>query len=163
MLGEIGASWRPKTRPKNKLRLNMKKLLNPKLAQKKITVIEDSSSQEELEDNEDLNEKEMKDKKQIISENKLAFTETKISKIFKEVQKKVILDQQQDDLKKQHSAISIFCAQKGRVVEQSTQCSVEVKEYSEVPLAMTEQLEEDEEIFKKLKIPWMPEEMHPVS
>ena len=28
---------------------------------------------------------------------------------------------------------------------------------------MTEQMEEDEEIFKKLKIPWMPEEMHPVS
>ena len=55
MLGEIGAGWRPKTRPKNKLRLNMKKLLNPKLAHKKITVIEDSSSQEELEDNEDLN------------------------------------------------------------------------------------------------------------
>ena len=34
MLGEIGAGWRPKTRPKNKLRLNMKKLINPKLAQK---------------------------------------------------------------------------------------------------------------------------------
>ena len=63
----------------------MKKLLNPKLAQKKIIVIEDSSSQEELEDNEDLNEKEMKDKKQIISENKLAFIETKISEIFEEV------------------------------------------------------------------------------
>ena len=28
---------------------------------------------------------------------------------------------------------------------------------------MTEQLEEDEEIFKKLKIPWMLEEMHPIS
>ena len=28
-------------------------------------------------------------------------------------------------------------------------------------MAMTEQMEEDEEIFKKLKIPWMPEEMHP--
>ena len=28
---------------------------------------------------------------------------------------------------------------------------------------MTKQLEEDEEIFKKLKIPWIPEEMHPVS
>ena len=48
MLGEIGTAWRPKTRPKNKLRLNMNKLLNPKLAKKKITVIEDSSSQEEL-------------------------------------------------------------------------------------------------------------------
>ena len=45
----------------------MKKLLNPKLDQKKITVIEDSSSQEELEDNEDINENEMKGKKQIIS------------------------------------------------------------------------------------------------
>ena len=49
MSGEIGTCWRPKTRPKNKLRLNMNKLLNPKLAKKKIIVIEDSSSQEELE------------------------------------------------------------------------------------------------------------------
>ena len=57
MLGEIGVGWRPKTRPKNKLRLNMKNLLNPKLAQEKITVIENSSSQEELEDYENLNEK----------------------------------------------------------------------------------------------------------
>ena len=31
MLGEIAPVWRPKTRPRNKLRLNMKKLLNPKL------------------------------------------------------------------------------------------------------------------------------------
>ena len=44
MLREVGAIWRPKTRPKNKLRLNMKKLLNPKLDEKKVTVIEDSSS-----------------------------------------------------------------------------------------------------------------------
>ena len=46
MLGEIGTAWRPKTRQKKKLKLNMKKLLNPKLAKKKITVIEDSSSPE---------------------------------------------------------------------------------------------------------------------
>ena len=55
MLGEIGTTLRPKTRPKNKLGLNMKKLLNPKLDKKKITVIEDSSSQEELEYIEDKN------------------------------------------------------------------------------------------------------------
>ena len=44
MLGE--SNWRPKTRPKNKLILNMKKLLNPKLDKEKIIVIdsEDSSS-----------------------------------------------------------------------------------------------------------------------
>ena len=70
----------------------MKKFLNPKLAQKKITVIEDSSSQEELEENEDLNVKEMKGKKQVISEDKLAFTENKILEMLKEVQKKVALD-----------------------------------------------------------------------
>ena len=53
--------------------------------------------------------------------------------------------------------------EKGRVAEQSTQCSIEAKEYSEIPVAMTVQMEEDEDIFKKLKIPWMLEEMHPAS
>ena len=32
MVGELDPGWRPKTRPRNKLRLNMKKLLNPKLS-----------------------------------------------------------------------------------------------------------------------------------
>ena len=100
MLGKIGTDWRPMTRPKNKLRLNMKKLLNPKLAKKKIIVIEDSSSHEELEDIEDKKEKDMKGKKPMVSENKSAFTETKILEIFQEVRKKVILDQHQSDLKK---------------------------------------------------------------
>ena len=43
MLGET--KWRPKTRAKNKLRLNMKRILNPKLRKEKITMIKDSSSQ----------------------------------------------------------------------------------------------------------------------
>ena len=100
MLGEVGTTWRPKTRTKNKLNLNMKKVLNPKLAEKKITVIEDSSSQEELEDNEDQNKEIVKGKKKIVSENKPVFTETKISKIFMEVRKKMILEQHQNDLKR---------------------------------------------------------------
>ena len=41
----------------------MKKLLNPKLAEKKVTVIEYSSSQEKLEDSEDDNKEVMKGKK----------------------------------------------------------------------------------------------------
>ena len=79
MLGEIGTAWRPKTKPKNKLRLNMKTPLNPKLDEKKVTVIEDSSSQEKLEDSEDENQNVMKGKKEIFLETKLVFTETKIS------------------------------------------------------------------------------------
>ena len=79
MLGDVGAVWRPKTRPKNKLRLNMKKLLNPKLAEKKITGIEDSSSHGKLEDSEDEKKNVMKGKKQIVSEDKPVFTDTNIS------------------------------------------------------------------------------------
>ena len=48
MLGEIAHVWRPKTRPRNKLRLNMKKLLNPKLNKERVIVIDDSSSEEKL-------------------------------------------------------------------------------------------------------------------
>ena len=66
MLGEIVAVWRPKTRPKNKLRLNKKKLLNPNLAKEEVTVIEDSSSEEKLHDSEDGN----KGKKPIESKGK---------------------------------------------------------------------------------------------
>ena len=46
MLGE--SNWRPKTRAKNKLRLNMKRILNPSSVKEKITVIEGSSSQEDM-------------------------------------------------------------------------------------------------------------------
>ena len=42
--------WRPKTRPRNKLRLNMKKLMNPKLNKERVTMIDDSSSDEKLND-----------------------------------------------------------------------------------------------------------------
>ena len=47
-------NWRPKTKVKNKLRLNMKKILNPKLRKEKITMIEDSTSEEDMEEEEDL-------------------------------------------------------------------------------------------------------------
>ena len=48
LLGE--SNWRPKTRAKNKKRLNMKNILNPSLTKEKITVIGDSSSQEDMEE-----------------------------------------------------------------------------------------------------------------
>ena len=43
-------NWRPKTRVKKKLRLNMKRILNPTLRKEKITVIEDSLTREDMED-----------------------------------------------------------------------------------------------------------------
>ena len=62
MIGE--SNWRPKTRANNKLRLNMKKLLNPKLAKENITVIEDSSSQEDLKEDEDMNSEQVDSKRE---------------------------------------------------------------------------------------------------
>ena len=79
MLGELGVGWRPKTRPKNKLRLNMKNILNPKLAQEKITILEHSSSQEYLEEDESLNVRKVKGKKQASLMANSASTTIKIS------------------------------------------------------------------------------------
>ena len=42
----------------------MKKLLNPKLAKEKITVIEDSSSREDLKEDEDLNSEQANSKRE---------------------------------------------------------------------------------------------------
>ena len=47
MMGDLAPAWRPKTRPRNKLRLNMKKLLNPSLNIKEVTVIDYNSADEE--------------------------------------------------------------------------------------------------------------------
>ena len=135
-------------------------LLNPELAQKKITVIENSSSQEELEEDEGLDVKEMKGKKHVTLKDKSVLTETKISKMLKEVQRKVVLNHHQEDSMKHHSVMTRFCAEKENIAEASTQCSFEVNESPGALVAMIEQQEEDEDIFKKLKIPWMPEGMH---
>ena len=83
------------------------------------------------------------------------FTDTNISEIFMEVREKTILEQHQNDLK-------ISCIEKGEVTEKSVKCSIEGEEYSEIPMTLIEHMEEDEEIFRKLKIPWIPEGMHPV-
>ena len=101
MLREIGVGRRPKTRPKNKLRLNMKKLLNPKLAREKITIVEDSSSQEELEEDENLNDRKIKGKKQFSLKVNSPSTPIKISDHLEYVQRKENLSYQQDDLMKQ--------------------------------------------------------------
>ena len=48
MVGELAPGWRLKTRPRNKLILNMKKLLNPKLNKEGVTMIDNSSSDEKM-------------------------------------------------------------------------------------------------------------------
>ena len=46
-----------------------------------------------------------------------------------------------------------------REVIKEVQCNVEAEEHPEIPMTFTEHMKEDEEIYKKLKIPWIPEGM----
>ena len=67
----------------------MKNILNPKLAQEKITILEDSSSQEDLEEDESLNARKVKGKKQASLMANSALAKIKISEHLEYVQRKV--------------------------------------------------------------------------
>ena len=100
----------------------MKNILNPKLAKEKITVIEDSSSLEDLKEDEDLN--------------------------FEHVNSK-----REDSVTVKPSLV------KDTFVEQYKYSIIKGDRSQKVTIAVTEQHEEDdEEIFKKLNIPWLSEE-----
>ena len=65
---------------------------------------------------------------------------------------------------KHHSVMTTSCIGEEKIVEPSTQCNFEGAESRGVPVTVTEQQQEDdEEIFKKLKIPWIPEGMSSFS
>ena len=49
--------------------------------------------------------------------------------------------------------------EKREAIEDVVQCSIEAEEHSEIPVTLIEHIKEDEEIFKKLKIPWILEGM----
>ena len=83
-------------------------------------------------------------------------TNIKISEHLEGVQRKVNLSYQQDDLMKQQSMMTTLYADEEKIAEPSNQCNFEGNESPRVPVIMTEQQQEDdEEIFKKLKIPWL--------
>ena len=96
----------------------------------------------------------MKGKKPIVSKDKPVFTDTKISDIFMKVQNKMIQEQQKNDIKSS-------CMEKREVIKE-VQCNVEAKEHPNTPMTFTEHMKEDEEIYKKLKIPWIPEAMQSI-
>ena len=87
MLGELASTWRPKTRPRNKLRLSMKKLLNPRLNAKEVTVLDDDSSDEKPKIEKEAVLKNpvsphTKGKKPSKSAEEVSLTETKLSAVF---------------------------------------------------------------------------------
>ena len=93
MVGELAPGWRPKTRPKNKLRLNMKKLLNPKLNTEEVTVLDTSSSDENLESSKGKS----KGRKPLNTIKYSSLTETKLSAVFLELRGEMLKEQQKEE------------------------------------------------------------------
>ena len=87
MLGELAPGWRAKTRPTNKLRLNMKKLLNPRLNTKEVTVLDDDSS----------------DEKPLKTVKESSLTDTKLSTVFLELRGELLKEQQQKETEVSYS------------------------------------------------------------
>ena len=78
MMGELASTRRSKTRPRNKLRLNMKKMLNPRLNTKEVTVLDDDSS----------------DEKPLKAVKEPSLTDTKLSTAFMELRDELLIEQQ---------------------------------------------------------------------
>ena len=59
---------------------------------------------------------------------------------------------------KHHSMMLESCTSKGKIADPLIQCNFEGAESLDIPVTTTErQKEDDEEIFKKLNVPWFPE------
>ena len=98
----------------------------------------------------------MKGKKPVVSKDRSVFTDTKISDIFMEIRNEMVQEQQQKDVKSS-------CVEKREIVEEEVHCNTETEEHPEIPVTSTELMKEDEEIYKKLKIPWTREGMQTIS
>ena len=82
----------------------MKKLLNPKLNKERVTVIDDSSFEEKL--NNDKGDS--KGKRKMESERESTLTDTKISDIFIEVRSQMLQEQQEHEIKGSYSEENVM-------------------------------------------------------
>ena len=83
-------------------------------------------------------------------------TDTKIFDIFLEIRNQMFQEQQQSEVKSS-------CLEKKEMVEEEVHCNAENEEHPKLPVTYIELMKGDEEIYKKLKIPWTPEGMQTIS
>ena len=157
MLGELAPgspAWRAKTRPKNKLRLNMKKLLNPRINTKEVTVINDDSSDEKPKIKKEAVLKtpvshHAKGKNPSKAAEEVSLTETKLSIVFLELRNEMIKEEQQKEAEVSYSKDQLL-------IDEDIPKEADTQENPSIPDISTDLLEEDADIFRKLNIPWMP-------
>ena len=76
-------------------------------------------------------------------------TDTKISDIFLDVRSQMLQEQQQSEVKSSYSKKKVM-------VEEKVPCKAESEEHLGFLGTSTELMEEDEEIYRRLNIPWLP-------
>ena len=148
MVKELALELRPKTRPKNKLRLNLKKLLNPKLNTAKVTMIDTSSSKENLESSKGKS----KGKKPLTTLEESSLTQTKLSVVFLELRDEMLKEQQTEEVDASYSENKML-------MDENAPDKIDTQEIPSVPSVSTKLLQEDEDIFRKLDTPWLPSEI----
>ena len=126
----------------------MKKLLNPKLNIEGITVIDNSSSDEKL----DFGKGDSKGKKPLKTEEESSLTETKLSAVFLEIRDQMLKEQQKDEIEVSYLENKLLIGE-NVLGETDTQ---ENPSFHDTSIGL---LAEDEELFRKLNIPWIPNEL----
>lgn len=157
MVKELVSEWRPKTRSKNKLRLNMKKLLNPRMKTEEINVLDDESSDEELKIKKEavINSpvsEHTKEKRSLKSAEDCSLTQTKLSAVFLELKDEIIKEQQKKE-------IEVSYSENQNLIDETTPIETTSQENPIFHGVSSELLQEDEDIFRRLNVPLLPNEM----
>ena len=142
----------------------MKKLLNPKLNTEEVTVLDNSSSDEKLDIGKVRNKgkKEAtpggstshptKGKRPLKIDEESSLTETKLYAVFLEIRGKLLKEQQKDETEMSYSGNKLL-------MDENTPNETDNQENPSVHGVSTELLPKDEDIFRKLNIPWLPSEL----
>ena len=122
----------------------MKKLLNPKLNTEEVTMIDTSSLDEKIESS--------KGKKPLKTVEESSLTETKLSAVFLELRDEMLKEQQKEEMEASYSENKLL-------MDENAPDETNNQENPSVQDVTTELLPEDEDIFRKLNIPWFPSEL----
>ena len=127
----------------------MKKLLNPKLNTTEVTMLDTSSSSDE---NMESSKCKSKGRKPIKTIEDSSLTETKLSTVFLELRGEMLKEQQKEEMEASYLENKLL-------MDETAPDEIENQENLSVPDVSTELLHEEEDIFRKLNIPWLPSEL----
>ena len=132
----------------------MKKLLNPRLNSKEVTVLDDDSSDEKpkIEKEAVLKSSDSdhtKGKNPLKSTKEISLTDTKLSTVFMELRGELLEEEQQKETEVSYSKDQLL-------IDEDITEEADTQENPSIPDISTDLLEEDANIFRKLNIPWMP-------